>query len=281
MTATLTTDTKDTASPAADFTAEWREWHTAQEARIGHRHGFLAVTSLNWLNQTPQRFSDAPGEWSTDAEGAHVDLADGEEITVDGIPTTGRHDFGVIPERDSILVGWNDSVIEVAKRGGFDIVRPRHPDAPIVTAYHGTPAYEPDPRWAVTGRYVAFDEPRPTTVGAAVEGLQHVYDAPGRVDFEIDGKPLSLTAFGDSHVGGLFILFTDQTSGVTTYGANRSLHVPAPGEDGTVTLDFNRATNLPCAYTPLATCPLPPAENRLPVAIEAGEKVPYERLADD
>ena len=66
------------------------------------------------------------------------------------------------------------------------------------------------------------------------------------------------------------------TSGVTTYAANRSLHVQAPDADGAVILDFNRATNLPCAYTEFATCPLPPAGNRLPVAVEAGEQIPYE-----
>jgi hypothetical protein len=65
---------------------------------------------------------------------------------------------------------------------------------------------------------------------------------------------------------------------VTTYPANRSLAIDAPAADGSVVLDFNRATNLVCAYTDFATCPLPPAENRLPVAVEAGEKIPYERL---
>jgi uncharacterized protein (DUF1684 family) len=71
-------------------------------------------------------------------------------------------------------------------------------------------------------------------------------------------------------------LFTDETSGVTTYAANRSLRVAAPDADGSVVLDFNRATNLPCAYTEFATCPLPPAENHLPLAVEAGEQIPYE-----
>ncbi len=65
-------------------------------------------------------------------------------------------------------------------------------------------------------------------------------------------------------------------SGVTTYAANRSLTV-TPGGDGSVVLDFNRAVNLPCAYTDLASCPLRPAENRLTAAIEAGEQIPYER----
>jgi uncharacterized protein (DUF1684 family) len=73
------------------------------------------------------------------------------------------------------------------------------------------------------------------------------------------------------------VLFTDATSGTTTYAANRSLELDAPDEHGNVALDFNRAVNLPCAFTDFATCPLPPAENRLPVAIEAGEKIPYER----
>ena len=73
------------------------------------------------------------------------------------------------------------------------------------------------------------------------------------------------------------MLFADGTSGVTTYAASRILQLPPPAADGTVVLDFNRAVNLPCAYTDLATCALPPAENQLPVAIKAGEKIPYER----
>ena len=75
------------------------------------------------------------------------------------------------------------------------------------------------------------------------------------------------------------MLFTDATAGTTTYSLVRGLAVQSPASDGTVTLDFNRATNLSCAYTDLATWPIaPPLENRLPVPIEAGEKIPYERL---
>jgi uncharacterized protein (DUF1684 family) len=110
-----------------------------------------------------------------------------------------------------------------------------------------------------------------------VAGLEHVYDAPGRVEFELDGQAQALTAFGGHAPDTLLVLFTDRTSGVTTYPAVRGLQLGAPGADGTVTLDFNRTANLPCAYTDLATCPLPPRENRLRVSIEAGEKTPYER----
>jgi hypothetical protein len=206
-----------------------------------------------------------------------VTLADGEELVIGGVPVRGPYSFGHIPERGGVNAVWGDAVIEVARRGGNDIVRPRHPDNGLRTAFRGTPAYTPDPRWAVSGRYVPFAEPRPTAVGSVVDGLEHVYDAPGRVDFTLDGLKLSLTAFPGHEPGGLTILFTDATSGVTTYAANRSLQLPPAGTDGTVVLDFNRAANLPCAYTDLATCPLPPAENRLPIAVTAGEKIPYER----
>ncbi len=189
----------------------------------------------------------------------------------------GRYEFGVLAERDSVYATVGDAVLEVARRGGHDILRPRHPGNPLRTAFTGTPAYAPDPRWVRTGRYLPFDAPRAITVGAAVEGLEHVYDSPGQVEFEVDGAVHRLTVFDGMRPGTLMALFTDRTSGVTTYAANRSLQIAAPDREGRVALDFNRAANLPCAYTDLATCPLPPAENRLPVAVEAGERIPLER----
>jgi uncharacterized protein (DUF1684 family) len=270
VTVTNPTDTQS-------FSEQWGQWHRAQQARIGDRHGFLAITDLHWLTEQPQRLAHAPGTWSTGPDGVIVALDAGDELVVGGATVTGTYGFGVLAERQSINAVWNDAVIEVAKRGGHDIVRPRHPDAPLRTAFAGTPAYEPDPRWRVLARYVPFDEPRPTTVGAVVDDLLHVYDAPGRLEFELDGHPYALTAFPGHGPGALMVLFTDETSGRTTYAANRSIALDPVAEDGTVVLDFNRAANLPCAFTDLATCPLPPAENRLPIAVEAGEKIPYER----
>lgn len=206
---------------------------------LAHKHGFLAITSLNWLTDQPQRFLDAPGSWRTGPEGVTVIVDDGEELIVDGAPVCGEFTFPPIPERGGINAKSGDAVIEVAKRCGYDIVRPRHPGNPLRVNFVGTPAYEPSQRWVIPGRYVAFDGKLPGTLN---------------------------------------VLFNDATSGVTTYAASRALHIAAPDDDDGVTLDFNRAVNLPCAFTDLATCPLPPAENRLPVAVEAGEKIPYERL---
>lgn len=273
----MTIQHTDTGTDPTDFIRQWEEWHAQHEQNLADPHGFLAVTSLRWLDGDPARFPDAPGAWSSTDDGVTVQLDEGEELTVQGTVLRGRYDFGVIEERASLLATAGDAVIEVAKRGGHNILRPRHPDNKLLLDYTHTPAYAPDPRWALTGRYLPFDAPRAVTVGAAVEGLQHVYDAPGQVEFALDGRTYRLTAFNGRQPGSLLVLFTDATSGVTTYAANRSLSIPPPDDQGTVVIDFNRATNLPCAFTDLATCPLPPSENKLPVAIEAGEKIPYER----
>jgi hypothetical protein len=125
----------------------------------------------------------------------------------------GRTTSGTIPERGGVTVNWGDAALEVAKCGGYDILRPRHPDAPIVSAYRGTPAYEPRREWLVPARYVPFDAPLAVTIDAAVEGIEHVYESPGRVEFEIDGRPQSPVVFADTPEHGLFALFTDATSG--------------------------------------------------------------------
>src|SRR6516162_4674415 len=230
----MTASASGTVPAVDDFAAEWDAWHRRQEAQLADPHGFLAITSRNWLTSEPQRFPDAPGEWSTGPGGVIVALAEGEELVIAGSPVRGRYSFGVIPERGGVNAVWGDAVIEVARRGGNDIVRPRHPDNPLRTEFRGTPTYAPDPRWVVTGRYVPFAEPRPTAVGSVVDGLEHVYAAPGQVEFSLEGQDLSLTAFPGHEPGRLFILFTDLTSGTTTYAANRFLQLPAPAVDGTV-----------------------------------------------
>ena len=279
----------DTAGPAADasFAADWAGWHAAHERQRADPHGFLAVTHLHWLDAAPTRLDGAPGTWSVEHDVVRLVLGAGERRPPRRAGTERRRDRSHRVPRPGFRArglnlrvedaGAGHTVIELAKRGGRYVVRPRHPLNPLLTGYRGTPAYAPDAEYSVSGIFVPFAEPRPTTVGAAVEGIQHVYEAPGELRFRLGGQDLVLTAFNGHTPGTLSVLFTDATSGKTTYAANRSLTVAAPGPDGTVTLDFNRAVNLPCAYTDLATCPLPPAENRLPVAVEAGEQIPYER----
>lgn len=255
------------------FEQDWADWHAGHEAALVAPHGFLAVTSLNFLGAEPTRFPDAPGEWSSTPAGVSVELRSDESLELDDETITGRHDFGVLPERGGVTVRSGDLALEVAKRGGFDVLRPRDPRNPLRTSFTGTPVFPAQRDWVVTGYFSWFVKPRPTTVGAAVEGLEHVYEAIGEITFDLKGRSFALTAFPGHSAGELLVLFSDETAGVTTHPAVRSLSIQAPTA-GEVTLDFNRAVNLPCAYTPYATCPYPPLENRLPIAVTAGERLP-------
>ena len=242
----------------SDFRDDWQAWRDARERRLRDPRGWLAITAIHWLTAAPQRFDDVPGEWSAD-DGVMVVLAPGETLTAGRTTLAdGVHRLGPLDE-DGLTVTFGGAVAQVADRDGDPIVRPRHPDSPNLLAYRGTPCYPPDPGWALPARF----EPYPTPEG----------DAVGEVVFEHDGAEHRLVAWGEGD-GSLWILFRDATSGVTTYPANRQLLLAPPSADGEVTIDLNRAYNMPCAYTDFATCPVPPPENTLPFAVEAGEQTP-------
>ena len=221
--------------------------------------GWLAITAIHWLTEQPQRFDDAPGDWSGHERGATVVLDAGETLRFgDEVLADGEHRLGPLDEYGLTLT-FGDALAQVADRGGTTILRPRHPDSPTLRAYRGTPCYPADQGWVRPGRFEAYAEP---------DG-----DAVGEVAFDHAGSEHRLVAWGEGD-GSLWILFRDATSGVTTYPANRQLLLAPPACDGSVEIDFNRATNMPCAYTDFATCPLPPEANTLPFAVEAGEQMP-------
>lgn len=262
----------------SSFTADWRRWHEDHERRRADPGGFLAVTGLYWITEQTRRLPEVPGSWRLGDSGPVVELDEDENLRFDGTELRGIHEWAEIAERDGIIAEYDGGLLEIARRGGRFILRPRRGDHAFLGRYSGTPAYEPDLEWRKEALYRPFDAPRPTEVGAAVDGLAHVYDAPGVLEFTVGDEFHRLTAFPGRAPGELFVLFTDDTSGVTTYAANRSLQVATPDGEGRTVLDFNRAVNLPCAYTDFATCPLPPRENHLPFAVTAGEKSPEERV---
>lgn len=149
------------------------------------------------------------------------------------------------------------------------------PDTPIPSAelqhFSGLAYFAPDPSFVIEGRIEptpdAGELHMPTSTGEEV-----TYQRVGVVRFSIDGAPAQLTLFGVEGERDLFVPFRDATSGKETYGAGRYLEVARP-HDEHVELDFNYAYNPYCAYSEMYSCPLPPAENWLRVAIRAGEKV--------
>jgi uncharacterized protein (DUF1684 family) len=130
--------------------------------------------------------------------------------------------------------------------------------------------YEIKDDYRVQGHLLRQDSPTPVTVATSVKTAAQ-YQGVGIISFELLGMPLQLLASAATKPNELFIIFRDATAGRTTYGAGRYLYAPVD-EDDIVTLDFNKAYNPPCTFTPYATCSLPPTQNILPVAIEAGER---------
>jgi uncharacterized protein (DUF1684 family) len=202
-----------------------------------------------------------------------VSLGDDEDLVVDEVRVKREHDFVDVDEQGE-RASYGDALVEVARRDGNSMVRPRDPSHVVRTRYVGTPTYPPSTDWVVRATLVPYDRPRSITVGASVEGLQHVCESPGEVEFQLAGRSCRLIAFNDEDPDELLFVFADLTSGTTTYALCRFLSTDGPDARGDVILDFNRARNPPCAYTDFATCPLPPPDNRLPVRVEAGEKVP-------
>jgi len=251
------------------FLEDWKQWHAARNDALRQPLGWLSLTALHWLDETPTEFDEAPGIWHT--AGDSVVHVHGDTVVHVHGDETGTYE--PVEGAPGLEVEFDGGYVEIIRRTGRFGIRIHDRNAPAVAAFTEVPVYEPDTKWVLTGRFEAFDESRTVTTGAVVDGLEHHHSAAGLVRFDHDGSEHTLVAFGE--VGGpLRVLFTDATSGVTTYPAARALDLGVPDENNTVTLDFTRAANLPCAFTDAATCPIAPAENRLPFAVEAGERNP-------
>ena len=168
--------------------------------------------------------------------------------------------------------------LQIIDRGGRLGVRLKDMKSPARAAFKGLRYFPIDPRFRVVATFVPHDKPVsinvPNVLGMvethAQSRLRVVCARRARASESGKTQPLRLDAVLEPGETQLFFIFRDPTAGKTTYGAGRFLYADPP-VDGKVILDFNRAYSPPCAFTPHATCPLPPANNRLPVAIEAGE----------
>jgi uncharacterized protein (DUF1684 family) len=159
-------------------------------------------------------------------------------------------------------------------RGHQRFLRIKDSNAPALVHFHGLNWYAPDAHLRLQAQWIPFTTPHTMNV---LNKLGQVTPTPvaGYVEFTLDGRKLTLTPMTASPEH-LWFVFRDTTSPRFTDGGGRFLYIAGPSngldKPGTVDLDFNLAENPPCAYSPYATCPLASPENRLPVAIPAGEK---------
>jgi hypothetical protein len=162
----------------------------------------------------------------------------------------------------------------VIQRGSRVGIRLKDLNSEAARNYAGPIFFPLDLTYRVTGTFVASDGKKTVDVPNVLGDVTSTPIA-GEVHFKLNGHDLTLTALSGDQAKGLSFVIGDLTGKTETYPGGRFLDTD-PVVDGRVVVDFNRAYNPPCAVTPYATCPLAPKENRLPVAISAGEK--YDRM---
>lgn len=266
------------ADPA--FTAATEAWREQRTRNLTAEDGWLALIGRHPLPPGAHTLGSAADNAIRLAAGparlgvitrapdnrVTLALADGVDARIDG--TSARTAELVHAGDTPTYVRFGTANFYVMPRGDDLFLRVRDAAAPRRTGFAGLAWYAPDPAWRLDAEWIPFDPPRTVPI-VNVMGQTTPETVPGKAVFTLGGRTLELlpVAAGER----LFFIFTDETAGVETYEAARFLYADAP-RAGRVVLDFNRAYNPPCAFSPFTTCPLPPRENRLPLRVTAGEK---------
>ena len=271
------------SSGQTSYQAEIQTWRQERESKLKADDGWLTVAGLFWLKKGTNTFgtdakldivlppNSAPAKvGSFDLQGGVVTLhvADSVAVSANDQPVrelTVKSDADD-QTPDSIKVGALR--LSIIKRGERFGLRVRDKNSRMRREFTGLRWFPARVSYRVTASFVPFDHPKEITI-INVLGDVVKMTSPGLLSFKLNGKGFQLQPVMDEEK--LFIIFRDLTAGKTTYPAGRFLYADMPA-DGKVVLDFNEAINPPCAFTVYATCPLPPKQNHLPIAIAAGEQ---------
>ena len=272
----------DSREPAGTATADTRDTLARYRQRrvqaVTAPQGNLALVNTQWITGDPaeaQPIWGVPGLWSplpAGESGLRVTATAADGIVVDGALVDGsaivRGKDDPAPSR--IVFGDTVTGFVIASEEGDYALRVWDADSEAIQNFGGIDAFDFNPEWIIRAAFTPIE-------GGKTVGFEHLKDdgktrdlvVPGEITFTKDGVEYNLAAFKSGRA--LQLVFADATNGDSTYSVGRFLFV-APAPDGTVTLDFNLAVLPPCAFSYNFNCPLPPAQNRFAVPIEAGEK---------
>ena len=273
----------DTSQSSSDYNKQIDAWRTGRLERLKAPNGWLSLIGLEWLKDGKNTVGSAKDNDIVLAKGpAHlgtIALKDGK-ATIELDPKSGATIDDKRVKSASLLDDSHDKPTTVAfgtasfymiDRNGKKGLRVKDSEAEARKHFTRIDNFPIDPSWRIEAKWIAFNPPH-TLETPNVLGQTDKFPVPGKAVFTRGGKTYELLPVievaGDHE---LFLIFADRTSGKETYGAARFLYAEMP-KDGKIVLDFNKAYNPPCAFTPYATCPLAPPQNRLDLAVTAGEK---------
>lgn len=280
------------ASEDAAWKTELEAWRAKRATSLQAPEGWLSLIGLDWLREGDNSFgADADNRIQIGAKiPGHVGVVRVAKGIVRLLPPAGgfpqdcQVDGQAAKEQDLVsddadkpskLTVGTISVIVINRDGRFAL-RIKDPQAPTRTGFHGLRWYAPNAAYRVHARWIPYSTPKVLDIPTVLGTTTHM-PAPGAAEFTIDGQTVRLEpVLEEPQATDLFFIMRDATSKTNTYGAGRFLYTSLPDhgvtQPGELWLDFNRAINPPCAFTPYATCPLPPPQNRLTIAIPAGEQ---------
>jgi len=272
-------------TPDPAYRAEIEKWRADREGRLKSDGGWLQVVGLFWLKDGANSFGtdagnrivlppgSAParaGVFELRAGKTTLRMEPGVEATVDGHPAGTRELRPDVPGPADVLKLGPRLTLHVIERGGRYGIRLKDRESALLKEFGGLRWFPVREDYRVEARFVPHASPMKIAVPNILGQVEEL-PSPGYAAFTIGGREVRLDpVLEEPGATELFFIFRDQTTGKQTYPAGRFLYAPMP-KDGRVTLDFNKAYSPPCAFTPYATCPLPPKQNRLSVRIEAGE----------
>ncbi|MBT2584802.1 DUF1684 domain-containing protein [Arthrobacter sp. ISL-95] len=262
--------------------ARWERFRAGRHSALATEHGWLTLTSFQWLESEPSGLELVPGLWSTDGTTAFLTASAADGLTlVETGQGVGETITATLQDEESLMwvqFGGDDGkqvVVELAMRADKYAVRTRDNSSPVLTGFKGVPTYEYNPGWVIQGRFEAYAEPVDVPIGTANPLVDGVHRSVGEVVFRVPGVPHEIRLHAEEEkLGALNVTFHDESNGETTDDW-RKVFIPRPRPDGSVVIDFNRAINYPSAFTPYGTCPMPVRGNSLDVRVEAGEKLPW------
>lgn len=259
------------------------KWHADRIARLTAPEGWLSLVGLDFLADGSVRVGRGQ-ECELSYQGCSSPVIGRFEVEADAVRFLPEPDaevriehgeFGAPLVADDVgrpsVVRSGSVSLTLVRRNGRLALRVRDSESPTRVDFQGVELFPDDRARCVQARVIPAraGELLPIT---NVMGFEESQPIAATLEFELDGAAHTLVAMPAGE-GRLFVVFGDETNGVETYGGGRFLDVEA-AIAGRTTLDFNRAYNPPCAFTAFATCPLPPAANRLPLRVEAGERAP-------
>lgn len=284
----VTTAAQNTTDPVAAHAAEVASWRADRDGRLRRTDGWLTLAGLYWLapgknSVGGDKKSDVVLPAAAPAEVGTIEVSAGHAVFVAKVPVlvddrepTGPVQLKSDREGAPTLLRIGAITFHLIDRDGKLGIRIKDSESPILRNFRGIDAYPASLAWRLSAHYEPYGTPKKLKIPSA-QGTLDDEESPGFVEFTVAGQNLRLDALRGAEEGGeIFLIFGDATNGKETYGAGRFLYATVAGDrldrPAAVTIDFNFAYSPPCAFTPYATCPLPPPQNVLPIRIEAGEK---------